>query len=804
MSLSNIDIVQTQKYKQMLGLTNLVGTSNLSILTASATILGGLYISTYSNFYNNTTILSTLNISENVYFNQVTNNSNINIQGNFISNKININSNCTIINVNTNNNLNISNNTILTDVICKNNINISALTIINNNLYLSNLASLYNSSNTSLNIYAKNINLGNINSTVNMIGTTTYFATNEVRVLDKIIALNLNSSLPSTVNNGEYCGIQIYSSSGIGFIRTNNNATRYEIKAPLDNTIRYISTVDYNNNLSISGNTNLYGASTIFSMLNVNGDTVFVGNSIFNSSLITSGNTILQNAVTSLSNINILGNAIIYKNITIRSSFYVNGKAQLNGNTTLNSNLTINGNTVILGATTLLSRLNIFGNSLLQGSTSLNNNLYISGRSIINGVTTIRSSLNINGLSNISGSISVNNTLLVSNITVLQGSSNLNSSINVNGNVIINGNMTIGSILNYNTNNYNNLSILGQMISKLPNYLNNTDAVNNGVPLWGFYRTGGVLKIRLDDRPPILTLLGYSTMSINYTTVFVDPGIISTDINNKSIIPYLISISNTSTSNIISNNIQISGLNTLISDTSRLEIGNYTLTYQATDSIGNTAYITRNLNIINNIMISTYTNNNIVQTYDSSGNAYNIVNGNLIGGVNCAWAFSNNFINIISFNSSWSVILKAQTNSWNNILQINFDPLFTNWSLGNFSGNNCGVSNVNFKDSALYFSNDSYWNSSLPPVNFYPNFNSTDGIYIKISRDNNTQLLTISFYDKLSNLIDSRSSIFPFIYNNFNSLFSFTSYININWLKGFLIHNIDTYASIQEFDNYFN
>uniref|UniRef100_A0A6C0ED22 Pesticidal crystal protein Cry22Aa Ig-like domain-containing protein n=1 Tax=viral metagenome TaxID=1070528 RepID=A0A6C0ED22_9ZZZZ len=585
--MSSVDIAQTIKYKQMLGLTNINSTTESSTLQASVSILGNLYVSGYSTLNGSVTINSNLNVSGNtILYNRLTNNSDLYVYNNFNSlSSISVKSNLNCQNILINGNLNLNNYSVLPNLTCYKDVSISGLIKFNNSFNINSIGSI----GDSLNINGDKINIGNINSTININGTTTYFAVNQVKLLDKIVSVNLNSNTSSTTNIGDNCGFEIYSSSGKGFILTSPDAMRYQIKAPMDSQIKYISTVDNDNNLSISGNTILYGPLTTFSQLYVNGNTVINGNTIFNGSLITSGNTVFQNSSTFLSNIIISGDTILYNDATMNSSFSVNGTGNLRGNTTIRSTLNINSDTTVNGAMTLFSDLNIFGSSLLQGNTSLNSGLYVSGQSVIQGTTTILSSLNIIGNANILGTTTVATNLNVSDKSLLQGLTNLNSNLNVNGNIIINGNMTIGSILGYSSNNYSNLYILGQMISKLPHYNSNSDAVAGGVPLWGFYRTGGILKIRLNNIPPTIELIGASTIIINYGTSYIDPGINAYDIADSYVVPYLISISNSQITNIIATPIPILGNNTIISDTNSLLTGIYVITYSATDNAGNTS-----------------------------------------------------------------------------------------------------------------------------------------------------------------------------------------------------------------------
>ena len=77
------------------------------------------------------------------------------------------------------------------NVNCYNNIYISNLSQFENNINCININAISNT----LNINSDNITIGNVNSTININGTTTYVAVNEVRVIDKVISLNFSLEL---------------------------------------------------------------------------------------------------------------------------------------------------------------------------------------------------------------------------------------------------------------------------------------------------------------------------------------------------------------------------------------------------------------------------------------------------------------------------------------------------------------------------------------------------------------------------------------------------------------------------------
>ena len=75
---SEVDIAQTQKYKQMLGLTNFFATTGATRMVGSCSIQTDLFVSGNSNFNGSSTILGSLYISGNTLFsNSMTINSNV-------------------------------------------------------------------------------------------------------------------------------------------------------------------------------------------------------------------------------------------------------------------------------------------------------------------------------------------------------------------------------------------------------------------------------------------------------------------------------------------------------------------------------------------------------------------------------------------------------------------------------------------------------------------------------------------------------------------------------------------------------
>ena len=201
-------------------------------------------------------------------------------------------------------------------------------------------------------------------------------------------------------------------------------------------------------------------------------------------------------------------------------------------------------------------------------------NLYVSGTSNL-GNTTILSNLNISNNMVINNSLYGISNLNILNTTILNNNTSINSSLNISGPMLLYGNNTLLA----------NLNVLGQIITKLPNYFSNSIAKAAGIPIWGLYRTGGILKVRVNDDPPSITLIGSSNINITQGTTFIEPGISIYSSIYSNIKGYITSI-NDGSNNIINNPILVSGNSTLIAQTSSLSIGSYVITYNATDPDG--------------------------------------------------------------------------------------------------------------------------------------------------------------------------------------------------------------------------
>ena len=194
--------------------------------------------------------------------------------------------------------------------------------------------------------------------------------------------------------------------------------------------------------------------------------------------------------------------------MTILANLYISNFSILNY-TTIQSDLSITQTSIFNNPITVLSNLNISNISLFYNDTSILSNLYVSQFSLFNDCT-------INSNLFISNSSIINNLTSLSNLTV-NNQSLLNNCIAQNVTLI--NSLTIS-----NSSTINHINIYGQIVNELIHYPSNDAAILGGVPLWGLYRTGGIIKIRINTVPSVLALNGFGTMNSSLGQPFNDPG----------------------------------------------------------------------------------------------------------------------------------------------------------------------------------------------------------------------------------------------------------------------------------------
>ena len=509
----------------------------------------------------------------------------------FVSDNANISSDIVVSNISTNNIF--INDSIHTSNITSNNLLVRDKIIVNNDFYCNNTYSHIN--NTSNNIVANNINCINItatsivstipdsdaNSIINIKtdkldiyanniifnGTTINILTEQLYIKDKNIISN-------TEDRPGYHSMNILGISGNGFIRIDDNIQRYQIKAPLNEGINYMVEIDKSENIYISGKSNINNI-TVMSNININ------DNSVFNSDLNVSDfiniktdltilkNTYLNNITvgnTSKVNLNISSmfatcNNLLCDNLSINSSMYINKSAILTNMVT--NNLTCDN----------INNINYTVNDIIKSNNLLTkNNMTISSNLFVSTQTTIYNDLACKNL-NIQRDLTIKTMVSIpTNITVL-------GNINVNVNSLL-----------------NNININGVIVIVLPHFANNYAAALGGLEDWEIYRTGGIVKIKLDISPPVLHLEGGGTIAHSGDTYnsYTEPGVSALDEDDGYTPVYIVSVKN-------SNNVEF--LNSSILYTNQLDInlnailtpGTYIIYYESTDVIGNVGRITREL-----------------------------------------------------------------------------------------------------------------------------------------------------------------------------------------------------------------
>ena len=331
----------------------------------------------------------------------------------------------------------------------------------------------------------------------------------------------------------------------------------------------YNSNCYVNNNISVNSKFNVYNCN-------------ISNNTFINDKLYVSKFSFLNN--TSINSTLYIDKNYLSTNLTNTSYLYIAGNALLN-NITINSNLNIYGN-ANLNTTTCNSNLIVSGTSILNNVTILNT-LFISNNCVINSDLSISSFLYNSGITIINQNVSLISNLYVSNNTLINRY-NYNNNISFLSNVNVKQNLT-----SYNINT--NIITL----TNIPEYLYNMDAVIGGVPLWGWYRTGNILKIRTDVIGPSLQLNGTNPMNLYVGQTYNELGITATD-----------NLDNTISNIVISGNINI------------YTPGAYTLTYTATDSYNNSNSISRIINIALDNIIPTISLNGLNPIKLQIGNTY--------------------------------------------------------------------------------------------------------------------------------------------------------------------------------------
>ena len=626
------------KYKKLVGIDNIITNGGDTTIVGNVTILSNLFVSNNSIINNDLRVMSQSSILGNTIS-----------KGDIsISSKLNVLLNTYVKNNITNNNELIINNnaTILNTLFVSNNSIINNNVTILNTLYVKNtltanssinVNNIYSNTDT-INIISNVINIGNDNTTLNLNGTTINILNKDLSITDKLISLNYDEVSGNGIDIGNDSGLVFYNKLGSGYIKTNSTADRFLILPPGVATEKYIATIDMSDNLVISGNSFFNGDVIINNILNVKKTALFNNDITVNNNLTLSGDMIVENNITVGGQTFVIANTNIINDVTVGNNLYVSDIAIINNNVTINSKLNVSGVANIYGDMTVLSSMtvndSIFCNNDISISSMLigNNNAFNSNNVTVGNCINIINSAVLN-------SISIGNTLFVSNNTIIKNNVTINSNLLVSGDCHINGSASFGKLDSITT-------ILGQLYTSLPEYVDNAAALLSGLPIWGLYRTGGIVKVTIIEISPVISFSGLNStnniLSLGDPLIFNDVMIVTTDSGYpiSTVIPpsyvyYEYPGGSTTTATSLTSTI----------------LGTHRITYNIYDYFGNLGIGTLNITISNNyfpfvinlnIAGKTYTNNNYLNSdlttyklnYTTGINESNLIPSYALGAAN--------------------------------------------------------------------------------------------------------------------------------------------------------------------------
>jgi len=418
---------------------------------------------------------------------------------------------------------------------------------ITSNLYVSNNTVFENYTSINSNLFISNNSVLKSNVSIN-----SYFSCNTISLQNISINSNLNIS-GKTLINGNISVLSNFSGTGNLYSNTLQVNSNLNVQSLTLNQTTILS------NLNVLGNANIININPI-NILYITGQTILQNSSIY-SSLNISSTGILGN-VTLNNSLNISSNSIL-TSVSINSLLTLSNYLIINNNLSINSNLSINTNSVFNSSISTGSLI-CYNNSIFFKNSTINSDLLVSGATIIKQNITNLSNLNISGYAILNQNTNLLS-LNVSSSAIINNNMNINNIVTLNSNLTVSGNTTLLNL---------NVSANSITLNQLSEYFSNQDAANAGIPLWGYYRTGCILKIRTDTVAPIIKLNGASSITLYVGQTYTDLGASATDYLDK-------------TANIITSGT----VNTLVA-------GIYIITYTAIDSYNNQSSIQRTVNII--------------------------------------------------------------------------------------------------------------------------------------------------------------------------------------------------------------
>ena len=412
-------------------------------------------------------------------------------------------------------------------------------------------------SSTNILLNSDNINIGTTNNIINIYGSTNAINIDNLRIEDTIINLNRNP-----IDNGNNSGILIDSNAQNGIIASNNESDFFNIKAP-DNTTQVMLLSNNNNELFITGYSTIQNN---YITRDFNGKEISINE-------ITVLNTLTTDDLNT--------NKITINNIIHSNNIYITSQSNITNNITTNDlycNLITTTSDIEINSS-IICEYNITSNNI-QDNNNVSNSIDVlnskNNKLNINGNFDVSNTSNI--VNNISNDITINNILNTNNFNP--------------NNISIHSDLNIENY--YSTQNVtsHNSIIMGKVIiPDVAEYETNLQAFNASIPLNKIFRSGGILKIRVNETLPNMTLIGNSTINLTLGNQYIDPGVNSNDYLNNKLDVFIISIGNDTYNIQLINNTEVTQVSSISTQ------GLYTITYKSTDSDGLSNTITRDINI---------------------------------------------------------------------------------------------------------------------------------------------------------------------------------------------------------------
>ena len=686
-----MDLILDKIYKKMFGIENIesivenintsdVETTNVSIVFNNVSVNSNLVISGNSYLYSDLIFNNDIDIVNNIINTNNLYTSSLSINNCNVSNTLSCMSTIICNNMNVNTNMYIS-----TSSYINNNLTIMSDLNIGESCIVKNMYTRNISSNSTLNIISDIINIGDANTIISFNGSKLNLLNTELEVSNKIISLNFNSDL-SKIDSSKSCGFEIYTNNNNnGYIKTNIDNSCFDIKLPNDNNIKRIVVLDINNNIYISGYSIFNNNVTVCNSLYVS-QNLIANNTSVDNNLYISGTATINNIY--ISNISVINDSIINNNLCITNLNILNNcnlnileDCNLNNNVTCKSkfnctdivcnNINISNNITLFNLSNLL-----INNNLTVKSNLSTNNLNIQGNINISNCNILNTALFTNNVS--TSTLYINKDCIINDITILSK-------------LIVKKNMTVLKNITITSNLYSNCNL----VIPLKHFSDSRTAALGGIPLGGLFRTGNIVRIRINIIPPTILLIGASVLTVNKNTIYNEPGIYISD-NIDNLIPYIISIKSNNvellTSAIpVSNSLNIPQINTSTE-------GNYIFTYMVIDKFNNISTIIRTINIIWILAnLVQFNDTSIARTFMYNGKDFGnvavepsvtITNNTIVQvGGSSMWGFKGSSMPQVdfSYNGKWSVMIKFKLTLFKGgtgtVAEVQFDNKLDGWGL---------------------------------------------------------------------------------------------------------------------------